>query len=287
MENSANTESRVMENSATMESLVTENLANTDSQVTENLANTGSRVMEILVNEESRVTQHSGNMEHWIRQNSKGKNPEVRKEITPSRRPTPRWCLRGITKMQKHRLQKMCQREVAEKKEEEERNYWFNRLRPMTRPEQTQREKWLAKEEGGSSGKEASKVTPARGEDNPGLGDGNLELGNCISESGNHHPELGNCNPDSGNNNPGKENDREGEKPVLMSVNMVFTISAQFCAPIEDVAELALGAERAVFEKLKNPFMDMKPLFSWGYLDGTPIGPMLIVVVQEARPPQR
>jgi hypothetical protein len=66
----------------------------------------------------------------------------------------------------------MRQRELAEKKEEEERDYCYNHLRPMTKLKQTWREKWLAKEEGGSSGnnsgEEASKVTPARGEDNQG-----------------------------------------------------------------------------------------------------------------------
>jgi hypothetical protein len=64
----------------------------------------------------------------------------------------------------------MCQRELVEKKEEEEWDYRFNRLRPMTKPKQTWREKWLAKEEGCSSGnnssKEVSKVTPTRGKDN-------------------------------------------------------------------------------------------------------------------------
>jgi hypothetical protein len=61
----------------------------------------------------------------------------------------------------------MCQRELAEKKEEEERDYWFNRLQPMTKLKQTWQKKQLAKEEGGSngdnSGEEASKVTPVRG----------------------------------------------------------------------------------------------------------------------------
>jgi hypothetical protein len=125
----------------------------------------------------------------------------------------------------------------------------------MTRPEQTWHEKRLAKEEGGSSGdssgEEVSKVTPARGEDNPGLGDGNPELGNCNPELGNCHPESGNRNPDSNNSNPGKENDRQGEELVPMDVNIVFTIPAEFCAPMEDVAKLALGAERAMFEKPK------------------------------------
>jgi hypothetical protein len=140
--------------------------------------------------------------------------------------------------------------------------------------------KRLAKEEGGSSGdssgEEASKVTTARGEDNPGSGDGNLELGNFNLELGNCHPESGNRNPDSGNNNPGNGNDRQGEEPVPMDVNMIFTIPIEFRAPTDDVMELVLGAEHAVFEKLENPSAYMKPLFIRGHLDGKPIGHMLI-----------
>jgi hypothetical protein len=101
----------------------------------------------------------------------------------------------------------MRQRELAEKKEEEEQEYWFNHLWPMTKPKQTWRERWLAKEEGGSSGEEASKVTAARGEDHQGSGDGNQGPGNCNLESKNCHPELANRNPDSGNSNLDKEND--------------------------------------------------------------------------------
>jgi hypothetical protein len=84
---------------------------------------------------------------------------------------------------------------------------------------------------------------------------------NCDTESGNYHPELGNHNPDWGNNNPGKENDRQGEEPVPMDVNMVFMILVEFRAPVEDVAELALGAECAVFEKVENLITHMKLLF--------------------------
>jgi hypothetical protein len=40
----------------------------------------------------------------------------------------------GITKAQKRRLQKMHQRELAEKKEEKDWDYWFNRLWSMTKP---------------------------------------------------------------------------------------------------------------------------------------------------------
>jgi hypothetical protein len=57
---------------------------------------------------------------------------------------------------------------------------------------------------------------------------------------------------------------------------MVFMISAEFRVPMEDVTELALGAERAVFEKPENPGVRMKPLFIQGQLDGTPVGHMLV-----------
>jgi hypothetical protein len=149
----------------------------------------------------------------------------------------------------------------------------------MTKLKQTWREKWLAKEEGGSSGdnsgEETSKVTPARGEDNPGSGDGNQESGNCNPKSGNCHPESGNSNPDSGNSNPSKENDRQGEESVLMDINMVFMIPGEFRVPMEDIAELALGVKHAMFEKPNNPSAHMKPLFIRGHLDGTPIGHLL------------
>jgi hypothetical protein len=61
-----------------------------------------------------------------------------------------------------------------------------------------------------------------------------------------------------------------------MEINMVCTIPAEFRAPIEDMAELTLGAERAMFKKLDNPGAHMKPLFIRGHLDGTPIRHMLV-----------
>jgi hypothetical protein len=61
-----------------------------------------------------------------------------------------------------------------------------------------------------------------------------------------------------------------------MDVNMVFTIPVEFYVPTEDIAELALDAERAMFEKPKNLGAHMKPLFIQGHLDGTPVGHMLV-----------
>jgi hypothetical protein len=113
-----------------MESHVTENLATVESQVMENLADTESRVMKSLANTKNRNMQDLG-----------GRELEEGKGAAPSKRLAPWWCPRGITKTQKHRLQKMRQRELAEEKEEQERDYCFNSLWPMTKPKQTWWEK--------------------------------------------------------------------------------------------------------------------------------------------------
>jgi hypothetical protein len=46
-----------------------------------------------------------------------------------------------------------------------------------------------------------------------------------------------------------------------MDVGMVFMIPVEFCALAENVAELALGTELAVFKKPENLCAHMKPLF--------------------------
>jgi hypothetical protein len=61
-----------------------------------------------------------------------------------------------------------------------------------------------------------------------------------------------------------------------MDVNMVFTISVEFRALVEDVVDLTLGAGCDMFEKPENLGAHMKPLFIWGHLDGTLIGHMLV-----------
>jgi hypothetical protein len=96
--------------------------------------------VEKLANMKSRVMENSANTKKWVMQDSRGKKPEEGKGAAPSKSPAPRWFPRGITRTQKCRLKKMCQRELAEKKEEEERDYWFNHLRTMTKLKQTWRE---------------------------------------------------------------------------------------------------------------------------------------------------
>jgi hypothetical protein len=61
-----------------------------------------------------------------------------------------------------------------------------------------------------------------------------------------------------------------------MDVNMVFTIPTEFRVPTEDVAELALGVEHAMFEMPENLGTHMKPLFIQGHLDGMPIEHILV-----------
>jgi hypothetical protein len=183
-------ESRVTKNSAITESRGMKNSANTESWVAQNLANTESRVMKNSANMENQVMQDWGG----------GQETKRRKRCFSKQKASSTWCPRGITKTQKRMLQKMHEGELAKKKEGGERDYWFNRLRPMTKPKQTWREKWLAKEEGGSSsdnsGEETGKVTLVGGEDNPRSDDENSESGNWNPKLGDCHPESGNCNPD-------------------------------------------------------------------------------------------
>jgi hypothetical protein len=125
----------------------------------------------------------------------------------------------------------------------------------MTKPKQTWREKWLAKEEGYSSGEEARRLPRPEGKMT-----WNRVIGTRSRVT----------------TTQSRENNRQGEEPIPMDINMVFTISVEFRVPMEDVTKLALGAEHAVFEKLENLGAHMKPLFIWRHLDGTCIGHMLI-----------
>jgi hypothetical protein len=85
----------------------------------------------------------------------------------------------------------MHQKELVEK-EEEQRDYWFNCLRPITKVKQTWQEKQLAKEENGSSSDSSSEKEVEVTSDKVGS---NLESGNGNSGSGNGNPGLGNGDP--------------------------------------------------------------------------------------------
>jgi hypothetical protein len=128
------------------------------------------------------------------------------------------------------------------------------------------REKGLAKEENGNSGDSSSEEEVEVTSDKGGS---NRESGNGNSGSGNGN--LGSCN-----GSPSEEDDRREKQPTQMDVNMVFMILVELCAPTEDVAELMLGAGRAVFEKPKTPRAHMKSLFIRGHPNEMPIEHMLV-----------
>jgi hypothetical protein len=91
-------------------------VANTESQMTENSANTESRAIKNSGNMESRVTENSVNTKNWVIQDLGGKKLEEGKDVFPSKRSAPWWCPRGITKTQKHRLQKCVKESWPRKK---------------------------------------------------------------------------------------------------------------------------------------------------------------------------
>jgi hypothetical protein len=96
------------------------------------------------------------------------------------------------------------------------------------------------------------------------------------SARGEPNLKWGNSNLGSGNPNPSEKEDRLGEEPTRMDVSMVFMILVEFHAPTKNVAELALGAKRVVFEKPENLGTHMKPLFIPGHLDRMSVGHILI-----------
>jgi hypothetical protein len=70
---------------------------------------------------------------------------------------------------------------------------------------------------------------------------------------------------------PSSEND---ERQV--EVNMVFELPSEFWIPEDEVAELALGAKAAVFQKPERLGVHMKPLFIGGYLQGKPMRKIMV-----------
>jgi hypothetical protein len=64
----------------------------------------------------------------------------------------------------------------------------------------------------------------------------------------------------SSSGSSGDEGSENVEGGTMVDVNMVFQLPIEFCLPELDATQLALGAERAVFEKLEVLGEHMKPL---------------------------
>jgi hypothetical protein len=69
---------------------------------------------------------------------------------------------------------------------------------------------------------------------------------------------------------------RDHVSTVAMDINMVFVIPKEFCAPENEVAALALGAERVVFERPGEAGKHMRSLFIKGHVDRRPLGCMMV-----------
>lgn len=61
-----------------------------------------------------------------------------------------------------------------------------------------------------------------------------------------------------------------------MDINMVFELPTEFRAPEVEVAELVLGAKKAMFEKPEKLGQHVKPLYIWGHLEGRPMDRMFV-----------
>jgi hypothetical protein len=137
----------------------------------------------------------------------------------------------------------MRQAELAEKREEDARDKWFNQARPMIGVKRTWREKWLAREENGTDSDDGQ-VGHDREE-----ADGVKTL-----EGGRDQANMG-----------------------ALDVNMVFIIPSEFRAiEVPNVVELVVGVEWAVFERPVKPGEHMKLLYINGHIDGTPVGHMMV-----------
>jgi hypothetical protein len=68
----------------------------------------------------------------------------------------------------------------------------------------------------------------------------------------------------------------DNQEAGTADINMVFHLPMEFALPEPEIAQLNLGAERVVFEKPEQLGQYMKPLYIKGYLDGKPMGQMLV-----------
>jgi hypothetical protein len=116
-ESLANMKSRIMKNSVNMKSQATENLANTKSRVTENLVNTKTRL---------------------YRTRGRGARNRKKEKVLLQAEGQLHSGAQGVLSRHKNVDCKRCVKESwPRKKEEEEGDYWFNRLLPMTKQKQT------------------------------------------------------------------------------------------------------------------------------------------------------
>jgi hypothetical protein len=68
----------------------------------------------------------------------------------------------------------------------------------------------------------------------------------------------------------------ESPPPIIMDINVVFTLLVEFKGAEEEVAQMCLSPKEAAFEKPEESSQHLKLLYVRGHIDGKPISRMLI-----------
>jgi hypothetical protein len=217
----------------------------------ERMQNDDGRRVEGTEEEKNSSTRHVVGTAHPESGNKRTRDAMMELNLARSehkRIPEPHWCPVGLTKMQLRRLQKMRQREITEKRKEEEHDVWFTQTWPMFVMKKMWREKRLAREEDSNEG-------PGADSSQEGVG--------ARSNIAEPETKLGN-----------REEEATGVQ--AMEVNMVFMLPEEFHAPGTEVVMMVEGEERAVFERPVKLGEHMKLLYIKGHLDGKPVGWMMV-----------
>jgi hypothetical protein len=172
---------------------------------------------------------------HSVSVASSQKQPS--RTTVPRIAPAPRWCPPRLTPSQRRRIQRMRAQKMRKEAVENERDKYFNIIRPVI----LMKQEWRVKE----------KVdTPA-----PTTSDNDMDL---LDDD--EAPLIKDGSP----------------PPIGMDINMVLTLLAEFRGVEEEVTRMCLGPKEAVFEKPEESSQHLKPLYIWGHIDGKPVSRMLI-----------
>jgi hypothetical protein len=102
----------------------------------ENSANTESRIVEKSANTESQAMENSVNMENQVMHDSGGQETRRRKRCCSKEKASSTVVPKGYYQDTKTQIAKDASKRVGWEKEEEEQDYWFNHLRLMTKLKQ-------------------------------------------------------------------------------------------------------------------------------------------------------
>jgi hypothetical protein len=128
----------------------------------------------------------------------------------PGTPPSPRWCPPGLTPSHRRRIQQLRAQKLKEEAAEKERDEYFNTIQPMFPTKQECRVK-----------EKANTPAPMTSNDDKDLLDD--DEASLIKDG--------------------------SPPPTGMDINMVFTLPAEFSGAEEEVDQICLSPEEAVFNK--------------------------------------